>query len=202
MSRHVGHPSAEDGPPTPTLSHSTHQIYKWNCQIDEDDMSFTQHSRHYYRDLPSNRNVMGTHRAFPIRPKMARRAHSQLIPFTANSFYYFFDFFPRTPLRLGIVYYCLFRCATPIAITQCHQSAFDIFFLWLRRECLYSTLPLHFLILTEYLLGDDVLVAPVVQQGAVTKDIYLPKGEFTLSRKRKKKRNVIYQILFDLLFFF
>ncbi|XP_046460215.1 myogenesis-regulating glycosidase-like isoform X3 [Daphnia pulex] len=29
---------------------------------------------------------------------------------------------------------------------------------------------------SEYLLGDDVLVAPVVQQGAVTKDIYLPKG--------------------------
>ncbi|XP_057372341.1 myogenesis-regulating glycosidase-like [Daphnia carinata] len=29
---------------------------------------------------------------------------------------------------------------------------------------------------SEYLLGDDVLVAPVLQTGAVTKDIYLPKG--------------------------
>lgn len=31
---------------------------------------------------------------------------------------------------------------------------------------------------TEYLLGDDVLVAPVLEEGAVTKDIYLPKGQW------------------------
>ena len=34
--------------------------------------------------------------------------------------------------------------------------------------------------LTEYLLGDDVLVAPVVEKGAVTKDIYLPKGKIKI----------------------
>ena len=35
-------------------------------------------------------------------------------------------------------------------------------------------------------MGDDVLVAPVVEKGAVTKDIYLPKG------KNPIFKNVIY----------
>ncbi|CAG9765483.1 unnamed protein product [Ceutorhynchus assimilis] len=30
----------------------------------------------------------------------------------------------------------------------------------------------------EYLLGDDVLVAPVIVQGATSRDVYLPKGEW------------------------
>ena len=29
---------------------------------------------------------------------------------------------------------------------------------------------------TEFLLGEDILVAPVVQQGAQSRDIYLPRG--------------------------
>lgn len=28
----------------------------------------------------------------------------------------------------------------------------------------------------EYLLGDDILVAPVVEEGATSRDIYLPSG--------------------------
>ena len=30
----------------------------------------------------------------------------------------------------------------------------------------------------EYLLGDEILVAPVTQEGAVTRDIYLPSGKW------------------------
>lgn len=28
----------------------------------------------------------------------------------------------------------------------------------------------------EYLLGDSILVAPVIQEGAIARDIYLPRG--------------------------
>lgn len=28
----------------------------------------------------------------------------------------------------------------------------------------------------EYLLGEEILVAPVIEEGAVSRDIYLPKG--------------------------
>ena len=28
----------------------------------------------------------------------------------------------------------------------------------------------------EFLLGDDILVAPVTKEGAINRDIYLPKG--------------------------
>lgn len=31
---------------------------------------------------------------------------------------------------------------------------------------------------SEYMLGDDILVAPVVEKGAVSRDIYLPKGHW------------------------
>ena len=31
---------------------------------------------------------------------------------------------------------------------------------------------------TEFLLGEDILVAPVIKDGARTRDIYLPKGEW------------------------
>ncbi|XP_076252804.1 myogenesis-regulating glycosidase-like [Rhynchophorus ferrugineus] len=30
----------------------------------------------------------------------------------------------------------------------------------------------------EYLLGDDILVAPVIQEGAVTRDVFIPKGQW------------------------
>ena len=30
----------------------------------------------------------------------------------------------------------------------------------------------------EFMLGDDILVAPVLTQGAVTRDIYLPRGRW------------------------
>jgi len=30
--------------------------------------------------------------------------------------------------------------------------------------------------ITEFMLGENILVAPVVQKGAVTRNIYLPKG--------------------------
>ena len=30
----------------------------------------------------------------------------------------------------------------------------------------------------EFLLGDDLLVAPVLEQGAITRDIYLPRGQW------------------------
>ena len=32
------------------------------------------------------------------------------------------------------------------------------------------------MLFSEYLLGDDLLVAPVLDQGVVARDIYLPKG--------------------------
>lgn len=32
--------------------------------------------------------------------------------------------------------------------------------------------------ITEYLLGDSVLVAPVIEEGAVVRDIYLPAGRW------------------------
>ncbi|CAH0390714.1 unnamed protein product [Bemisia tabaci] len=31
---------------------------------------------------------------------------------------------------------------------------------------------------SEYMLGEDILVAPIVEQGAVSRDIYLPKGQW------------------------
>ncbi|CAG5059005.1 unnamed protein product [Parnassius apollo] len=34
------------------------------------------------------------------------------------------------------------------------------------------------IIWNEYLLGEDILVAPVIEQGATTRDIYLPTGEW------------------------
>lgn len=30
----------------------------------------------------------------------------------------------------------------------------------------------------EYLLGEEVLVAPIIVEGAVSRDIYLPKGQW------------------------
>ena len=30
----------------------------------------------------------------------------------------------------------------------------------------------------EYLLGEEILVAPVVKEGAITRNIYLPKGKW------------------------
>lgn len=30
----------------------------------------------------------------------------------------------------------------------------------------------------EFLLGDRILSAPVIQQGSVTRDVYLPKGKW------------------------
>lgn len=35
-----------------------------------------------------------------------------------------------------------------------------------------------FFIHIEFLLGDDIIAAPVVQEGAVVRDVYLPKGEW------------------------
>lgn len=32
---------------------------------------------------------------------------------------------------------------------------------------------------TEYLLGDDILVAPVLEEGKTSRDIYLPVGVWT-----------------------
>ncbi|CAG7835114.1 unnamed protein product [Allacma fusca] len=32
----------------------------------------------------------------------------------------------------------------------------------------------------QYMIGDDILVAPVVQEGAVSRDIYLPKGRWSI----------------------
>ncbi|CAH1395545.1 unnamed protein product [Nezara viridula] len=32
--------------------------------------------------------------------------------------------------------------------------------------------------LREFLLGEDLLVAPVLEQGATSRDIYLPRGEW------------------------
>ena len=34
----------------------------------------------------------------------------------------------------------------------------------------------------QFLLGDEVLVAPVLEEGAVTRHVYLPSGETLLSR--------------------
>lgn len=31
---------------------------------------------------------------------------------------------------------------------------------------------------TEYLLGEDILVAPVLEKGATNRDVYLPLGEW------------------------
>lgn len=37
---------------------------------------------------------------------------------------------------------------------------------------------LTFFMVSEYMLGEDILVAPIVEQGAVSRDIYLPKGQW------------------------
>ncbi len=42
----------------------------------------------------------------------------------------------------------------------------------------------------EFLLGDDMLVAPVIQKGATERDIYLPKGTWE-DRSYPNKRNII-----------
>jgi alpha-glucosidase (family GH31 glycosyl hydrolase) len=34
------------------------------------------------------------------------------------------------------------------------------------------------IIFSEFLLGDSVLIAPVLEEGAVTRDIYLPSGRW------------------------
>ena len=31
---------------------------------------------------------------------------------------------------------------------------------------------------TEFLLGNDLLVAPVLEEGAVSRDVYLPRGQW------------------------
>jgi myogenesis-regulating glycosidase len=35
-----------------------------------------------------------------------------------------------------------------------------------------------FFLFSEFMLGDDILVAPVIQQGRTTRNIYLPKGKW------------------------
>ena len=36
----------------------------------------------------------------------------------------------------------------------------------------------YYFFYAEYLLGDSILVAPVLEEGAVTRDIYLPAGSW------------------------
>jgi len=36
----------------------------------------------------------------------------------------------------------------------------------------------NFFPLSEFLLGDSVLVAPVLEEGAISRDIYLPSGRW------------------------
>ena len=40
----------------------------------------------------------------------------------------------------------------------------------------YNLHRIHYFL--EYLLGEDILVAPVLDKGATSRDIYLPKGEW------------------------
>lgn len=41
-------------------------------------------------------------------------------------------------------------------------------------------------IFLEYLLGENVLVAPIVDKGKVTRDVYLPKGSWRDGNDEKK----------------
>jgi myogenesis-regulating glycosidase len=46
-------------------------------------------------------------------------------------------------------------------------------------QIIYTTMIQVFFLFSEFMLGDDILVAPVIQQGRTTRDIYLPKGKWT-----------------------
>lgn len=39
--------------------------------------------------------------------------------------------------------------------------------------------------ITEYLLGETILVAPIIEEGVETRDIYLPKGTWFDETKQK-----------------
>lgn len=41
-------------------------------------------------------------------------------------------------------------------------------------------------IFSEYLLGENILVAPIVDEGKVTRDVYLPKGRWRDGNDEKK----------------
>ncbi len=61
------------------------------------------------------------------------------------------------------------------AMTQAHDNGTPIMqALWLR----YSSDPKTATIDDEYLFGDNLLVAPVITQGAITRTLYLPQGNW------------------------
>lgn len=58
----------------------------------------------------------------------------------------------------------------------------------------YNILEFHFnlILLLEYLLGDSILVAPVIKQGATNRDIYLPKGTWYDPNQNKMYEGAIW----------
>jgi alpha-glucosidase/alpha-D-xyloside xylohydrolase len=59
------------------------------------------------------------------------------------------------------------------AVAECHQTGLPI----VRALCLHaSNDPIAAARGDEYFWGPDMLVAPVVEKGATTRNVYLPKG--------------------------
>ena len=51
---------------------------------------------------------------------------------------------------------------------------------------------LHYFLFIEFTLGDDIIAAPVVVEGAIVRDIYLPKGEWTDGNTNKIHKGPIW----------
>jgi alpha-D-xyloside xylohydrolase len=46
----------------------------------------------------------------------------------------------------------------------------------------------------QYMFGDDILFAPVVERGQTVKKVYLPEGEWILTKTKEKYSRGFYEI--------
>ena len=47
---------------------------------------------------------------------------------------------------------------------------------------------------TQYMFGDDIIFAPIVEQGQTTKNVYIPDGEWILTKDKKVYTKGTYEI--------
>lgn len=47
---------------------------------------------------------------------------------------------------------------------------------------------------TQYMFGDDIISAPIVEQGQTTKTVYIPDGEWILTKDKKVYTKGTYEI--------